>query len=90
MFAAWYADAESGDCLLAALAVLAATSTRALDVVDRVPAPPLCGLHAAVRELVPPLDAPRLLGPDLEALHEVFRSEVFNDTGDRGAAHDAG
>ena len=90
VFAAWYADAESGDCLLAALAVLAATSARALDVGERTPASPLRGLHAAVRERVPPLDAPRLLGPDLEALHEVFRSEVFDDTGGRGATHGAG
>ena len=76
VFAAWYADAEAGDCLLAALAVLAATSVRALDVGGRMPAPALHGLYVNVRELVPPLDAPRLLGPDLEALHRQFRREV--------------
>ncbi len=90
VFAAWYADAESGDCLLAALAVLAATSARALDVGERMPAPALRGLHATVRELVPPLDAPRLLGPDLEALHEVFGSELFDAADDQVSTHGTG
>ena len=83
VFAAWYADAEAGDCLLAALAVLAATSALALDVAGRTPAPALRDLHARVRELVPPLDAPRLLGPDLEALHTMFRREVWDATSAR-------
>ena len=83
VFGAWHAEAEAGDCLLAALAVLAATSARALDVGGRRPAPALCGLHVCVRHLVPPLDAPRLLGPDLEALHEKFRREVWDAASDQ-------
>lgn len=81
VFAAWHAEAEAGDCLLAALAVLAATATRALDLSGREPAPALRERHERVRALVPPLDALRLLGPDLEALSESFRREVFGAAG---------
>ena len=90
VFAAWYADAEAGDCLLAALAVLAATSVQALDVGGQAPAPALRGLHASVRDLVPSLDAPRRLGPDLEALHGKFRREVRDAASGHAPMHGAG
>ena len=87
VFSAWHADAEAGDCMLAALAVLAASSAWALDVGGRRPAPALRRLHATVRDLVPPLDAPRLLGPDLEALHAMFRREVCDAAGGQPPMH---
>lgn len=77
VFAAWYGEGEAGDCVLAALAVLAASAARALEVTGREPAPTLRERYARIRTLVPPLDSPRLLGADLEALFESFRREVF-------------
>ena len=77
-FSAWYAEREAGDCLLAALAVLAVTAAQALDVTGREPAPTLRELYTRVRTLVPLIDAPRLLGPDLDALCESFRQEVID------------
>jgi histidine ammonia-lyase len=46
-------------------------------VTDRAPPPPLVPFLEALRRRLPPVDADRLLGPELEGLAESFRARVF-------------
>jgi histidine ammonia-lyase len=77
VFLAWAKEARAGRCFDAALAGLAAVASQALHVTEREPPPPLRGFVAALRELVPPVGADRLLGPELERLADSFTARVF-------------
>ena len=69
-FSAYRKLQQVDSCLDAALALLAASSSQALWVTDRVAAPPLRPLLERVRSFVPPLDDPaqRHLGGELAGL----------------------
>ena len=77
VFLAWAKEARAGRCFDAALAGLAAVASQALHVTEREPPPPLRGFVEALRELVPPVGADRLLGPELERLADSFTARVF-------------
>lgn len=69
-FAAYRKHREVARCVDAALALLAASSSQALWVTDRLPAPALRPLLDRVRSIVPPLDDPagRAMGEELARL----------------------
>ena len=77
VFLAWAKEVRAGRCFDAALAGLAAVASQALHVTERKPPPPLRGFVEALRELVPPVGADRLLGPELERLANSFTARVF-------------
>ena len=77
VFLAWTKEARAGRCFDAALAGLAAVASQALHVTEREPPPPLRGFVEALREIVPPVGADRLLGPELERLADSFTARVF-------------
>lgn len=76
-FFAWRKQAEAGRCLDATLAVLAAIASQAFHVTERGVPPALEPLLAEVRELVPPVEEPRALGPEVAALQQRFTARVF-------------
>jgi histidine ammonia-lyase len=76
-FLAWRRADATGRCLDAALAVLAALGAQALHG-SRRPAPPaLAALVDEVRDVFPPVDGVRPLGPDAAALAAAFGRRVF-------------
>lgn len=76
-FLSWRKEAEAGLCFQNTLALLAAVSSQALHVTER-PAPPrLKDLMEEIRTLFPPVEDPRLLNDDAEALAERFDRKVF-------------
>ncbi|HKE79141.1 MAG TPA: aromatic amino acid lyase [Solirubrobacteraceae bacterium] len=76
-FLAWRRADAAGRCLDAMLAVLAAFGAQVLHG-DRRPAPPaLAALVDEVREVFPPVDGVRALGPDAAALAAAFDRRVF-------------
>lgn len=76
-FAAWRKAEESGRCLNANLAILAAVASQALYVTDRTPAPALVPFLSEVRRVFAPLDSPRAPGPDAGALADHFTRSVY-------------
>ena len=78
VFLAWRKQDEAGRCLDSALAMLAMLASQALHVTDRNAPPPLSGLLDEVRAIVPPVDADRVLGPELARLSEHFTQQVFS------------
>ncbi len=76
-FLAWRKAMAIGGCLEAGLAVLVVLASEALHRAGRMPAPGLRGLVGEVREIVPPLNEPRHLGPRLQRLSEEFARQVF-------------
>jgi histidine ammonia-lyase len=76
-FLAWPKEARAGRALDAALAGLAAVASQALHATGRAAPPPLAPLLATVRAHVPPVEADRVLGPELKRLADAFTSQVF-------------
>lgn len=76
-FSAWRKEAEAGSCLVACLAILAATSSQAFYVTGREAPPRLTTLLEQVREAFPPVVKARPPGPDAEQLTKRFAAHVF-------------
>jgi histidine ammonia-lyase len=79
-FAAWRKAEESGRCLDANLAILAAVASQAFYVTHRSPAPALEPFLAEVRGVFAPLESPRAPGPDAGALAKYFTRSVYAAT----------
>jgi histidine ammonia-lyase len=78
VFLAWPKEARAGQTLDRALAVLAVAASQALHLTGRHPSSgPLRNLLGKVREIVPPVAADRVLGPELQALSAYFGVSVF-------------
>jgi histidine ammonia-lyase len=78
VFLAWPKEAKAGQTLDRALAVLAVVASQALHLTERHPTTgPLRNLLGKVREIVPPVTADRVLGPELQALSGYFGVSVF-------------
>jgi histidine ammonia-lyase len=80
VFLAFAKEARAGRCVDAALAMLAVVASQALHVTARQAPPPLGGFVEGLRAIVPPLDGPRVLGPELGHLAESFTKRVFAPT----------
>jgi len=78
-FAAWKKEMRAGRCFDAALAGLLVIASQAFYVTDRDPPEPLAGFVRRVREIVPPVDADRVLGPELRTLAAYVTSQVFEE-----------
>lgn len=76
-FTSWRKESEAGQCFEAVLALLAGTCSQAFYVTDREPPKALRPLLEEVRSLLPPVDGPRVLGFEAEALAQRFRERVF-------------
>jgi histidine ammonia-lyase len=76
-FLSWAKQDRAGRCLDACLAMLAVLASQALHVTDRDPPPPLRAFLDEVRAAVKPVDADRLLGPELAELAARFTHQVL-------------
>ncbi|MGX5841897.1 aromatic amino acid lyase [Mesorhizobium sp. ArgA1] len=76
-FFAWTKEATAGRCLDAAMAMLAMIASQALYVTERTAPPALQGFVADIRKIVPPVEADRVLGPELAKLAEWFTGQLF-------------
>ena len=76
-FLAWEREEAAAAALEACLAILAACASQALCASDRDSPPPLRDFLAEIRELFPPVDDPRTLGPEAGRLVAAFRERVF-------------
>ena len=76
-FVAWRRATAAGRCLDASLAIVAALASQALHGAGQAPPPALAPLLEEVRVALPPVEAMRWLGPDLEAVADAFRARVF-------------
>jgi histidine ammonia-lyase len=76
-FIAWEREEQAAGALEACLAVLAACASQALHASGRDAPPALRGFLAEVRELFPPVDEPRTLGPDAGRLAAAFHERVY-------------
>lgn len=75
--AAWRQAEESGRCLDANLAILAAVASQGLHVTERQSTPALENFLKQIRGVFPPLDAPRAPGQDAGALAAHFTHSVY-------------
>lgn len=78
VFLAWAKSDQAGRCLDAALAMLAVLASQALHVTGRDAPQPLSRFLDEVRAIVPPVDADRVLGPELAQLSSHFTKQVFS------------
>lgn len=78
-FFSWRKEKEAGMCLEAGLACVAAIASQAYFVTGREAPPALKELLAEVRDYVPPVEAARGLGPELEGLAGAFAARVYAD-----------
>ena len=78
VFLAWAKSDQAGRCLDAALAMLAVLASQALYVTGRDAPPPLSRFLDEVRAIVPPVEADRVLGPELARLASHFTRHVFS------------
>jgi histidine ammonia-lyase len=70
---------KAGEALDRSLAVLAVTASQALYLTKRAPATDaLRGLLDTTRHFVAPVEADRVLGPELHALAQAFTTRVFD------------
>lgn len=76
-FFAWTKEATAGRCLDAAMAMLAMVASQALHVTERAAPPTLQAFVADIRKIVPPVNADRVLGPELAKLADWFTSQAF-------------
>lgn len=76
-FFAWTKEATAGRCLDAAMAMLAMIASQALYVTERAAPPALQAFVADIGKIVPPVDADRVLGPELAKLADWFTGQVF-------------
>jgi histidine ammonia-lyase len=58
--------------------MLAMLASQALHVTGRDAPPPLSALLDEVRAIVPPVDADRVLGPELARLSDQFTHQIFS------------
>ena len=77
VFPAWAKQDRAGRCLDAVLAMLAMLASQALHVSDRAAPPALASFLDEVRAAVPPVEADRVLGPELAALAARFTHQVI-------------
>jgi histidine ammonia-lyase len=87
-FAAYRKVRTAGNCLDAALAVLAASSSQALWATDRAPAPPLGPLVDKVRSMFAPVDDPagRRIGDELDRLAQAIGVSTLTSDVDLASA----
>lgn len=78
VFLAWAKSDQAGRCVDAALAMLAVLASQALHVTGRDAPQPLSRFLDEVRTIVPPVDADRVLGPELARLSGHFTRHVFS------------
>jgi histidine ammonia-lyase len=76
-FLAWAKQEKAGRCLDACLATLAVIASQALHVTGRHAPPSLHGCLSEVRDVVPPVEKDRVLGPELQRLTELFTKKAF-------------
>jgi histidine ammonia-lyase len=74
---AWKAQEEVGACLEAALAMLGAVASQALHMTGRAATPALASTLETIRAAFPPMTAARIFGPDLKALADSYRAEIY-------------
>ncbi len=77
VFMAWSKQDRAGRCLDMALAGLVPIALRALDVTGRPAPPPLAGLEAEVREIVPDPGQCQAFGPVVGAIAETLRRAIY-------------
>jgi len=75
-FLAWDRQDQAGRCLDAVLAMLAVLASQALHMAGRAAPQPLHSFLGEVRGVVPPVEADRLLGPELGRLAACFTARV--------------
>jgi len=80
LFEAYEKETKASEHCVLCLAILAASSSQALHVAGRPPAPPLQPLLADVREDFPPVASARNLGADTEALANAFTDAILAKT----------
>jgi histidine ammonia-lyase len=76
-FLAWDKQDQAGRCLDAVLAMLAVLASQALHVAGRDAPKPQSPFLAAIREIVPPVEADRVLGPEMARLARNFADRVL-------------
>lgn len=76
-FLAWAKEERAGRCADAALAMLAMLASQALYVTGREAPPALRSFVAEIRDIVPPVEDDRVLGPELASLAEWVTGQVF-------------
>lgn len=81
VFTAWDRNLRAGGHLEGALAALAAVASQALHVTGRDAPPALRVLLAMVREHLQVVEAPRALGPEINALAARFSERTLRDGG---------
>jgi histidine ammonia-lyase len=77
-FLAWTKADQAGRCLDATLGMLAVLASQALHVTGRNAPPPLRSFLDAVRAIVPPVEADRVLGPELARLTKYFTAGTLS------------
>ena len=77
VFLAWSKQDRAGRCLDMALASLVPIALRAFDVTGRPVPPPLAGLEAEAREIVPDPAERRAFGPAVAAIADALRREIY-------------
>src|ERR1700722_7848249 len=78
-FLAWSKEERAGRCADAAMSMLAMLASQALYVTGRQPPPALRSFVASIRNVLPPVEEDRLLGPELGRLAEWFTERSFDD-----------
>ena len=79
VFLAWAKSDQAGRCLDAALAMLAVLASQALlSHRSRRPATAISSFLDEVRAIIPPVEADRVLGPELARLASQFTRHVFS------------
>jgi histidine ammonia-lyase len=82
VFLAAAKEARAGRALDAALAGLAAVASQALHVTGRASPRPLAPFVESLRAILPPVEADRLLGPELARLAASFTARIFASGGE--------
>jgi histidine ammonia-lyase len=78
VFLAWAKSDQAGRCLDAALAMLAVLASQALHITGRDAPQPLSRYLDEVGAIVAPVDADRVLGPELARLSAHFTKSIFS------------
>jgi len=80
-FLAWPKAEKAGQVLDRALAVLAVVASQALHLTGRAAPAPLNDLVMTIRAAVLPVEADRVLGPELQVLSERFTARAISPSG---------
>jgi histidine ammonia-lyase len=78
VFLAFAKEATAGRCFDAALSMLAVVASQAFHVTERAAPAPLAEFVTTLREIVPPVEADRVLGPELKRLADKFTDLAFS------------